>query len=107
MKQMRATKKRTTAIVQAMEDNDSITMLQAAQRIGVPGDIAAEWYQNGVNYSPSEVCREFHWAVQKLLMDRERREMDRQVLQTAIAQAQAGNKQIQRILKRKGINYSQ
>lgn len=107
MKQMRATRKRTAAIIQAMEDDDSTTMLQAAQKIGVPGDVAAEWYQNGRNYSSSEVCREFHWAVQKLLMNRERKEMERQVLQTAIAQAQAGDKQFQRILKRKGINYSQ
>lgn len=90
-----------------MEEDDSITMLQAAQKTGVPGDVAAEWYQNGGKYSVSEVCREFHWAVQKLLMIRERREMEKKVLQTAIAQAQAGDKQLQRILRRKGVNYSQ
>lgn len=107
MKQMRATSKRTMTIIQVMTDDDSLNMLQAAQKTGVPGDVAAEWYRNGGNYSSSEVCRQFHRAVQKLLMNRERREMESQVLETVICRAQAGDVQFQRILKRKCVNYSQ
>ena len=107
MKQIRPTRKRTTAIIQAMRDNDSITMIQAAQTNGVPGDVAAEWYQCGSEWASPPVKQEFYWTVRKQLMDRERREMDRQLIQSAIAHAQAGDKQLQRILKKQGIDFSQ
>jgi hypothetical protein len=104
---MRATRKRTSAIIKTMKDDDSLTMIQAAQINGVPASIAAEWYQHGSEWAAGRVKQEFYRAVHKLFMDRERREMDMRLIQTIITQAQAGDRHLLQILKKKGIDYSQ
>lgn len=105
MKQIRATRKRTTAIIQAMEVDDSLNMLQASQKIGVPVDVVAEWYQHGGERCAPPVKREFYLAAKKLLVEREKKEMERELIITAMSQAQAGDKKFERLLKKKGIEF--